>query len=185
MNPENQKHGTLINAAEVRFVRLLPGPIERVWDFITDPEKRVLWLAGGASDKRAGGKTKLVFNNKNLAPGEAVPEKYKEHAAEDISCIETITRYEPPHVLAHTWDEEEGAASEVTYELAPEGDQVRLTLTHRRPRDHKQLLGVSGGWHIHLAVLEAKLEGTPPPPFWSTLERLDKDYAARFGPAAA
>lgn len=186
MNPINQEHGTLLNAAEVRFVRLLPGPIERVWDFITDPDKRVLWLAGGTNDKRAGGKTKLIFDNKNLAgAAEPVPEKFKEHAANVFESTETITRYEPPHVLAHTWDEEEGLTSEVTYELTAEGDQVRLVLTHRRPRDHKQLLGVSGGWHTHLAVLVARLEGSPQPPFWGTLERVAKDYEERFGPAAA
>lgn len=180
----NTDHGTLVNGAEVRFVRLLPGPIERVWEFIADPGKRKLWFAGGTNDKRVGGKTKLIFDNKTLAdPDEPVPEKFKEHATKIFEGTETITRYEPPHVFAHTWDEGEGAASEVTFELAPEGDKVRLTLTHRRVRDLKQVIDVSGGWHIHLTVLVSLLEGSEQPPFWGTLERLEREYAERFNPA--
>ncbi len=37
---------------EVRLLRLLPGPIERVWDFIIDPEKRARWFAGGVGIPR-------------------------------------------------------------------------------------------------------------------------------------
>ncbi|MGV3663512.1 MAG: SRPBCC family protein [Prosthecobacter sp.] len=180
----NTDHGTLVNAAEVRFVRLLPGPIERVWEFLTDPDKRRLWFAGGTNDKRVGGKTKLIFDNKTLAdPAEAVPEKYQEHATKVFEGIETITRHEPPHVFAHTWGEEDGQASEVTFELTSEGDKVRLVLTHRRVDELKQVIDVSGGWHIHLTVLISILEGSEQPPFWTTLERLEREYAERFGPA--
>ena len=39
----------IIDADTVRFERLLPGPIERVWDHLTDPELRRTWLAGAAA----------------------------------------------------------------------------------------------------------------------------------------
>lgn len=179
MNPLNNQHGTLVNAAEVRFIRILPGPIERVWEYITDPGKRSLWFCGGTSEKKPGGKVKLVFNNKTLAPGpEEVPEKYKAHAADNIESDATVTRYEPPKVYAFQWDE-----GEVIFELEPQGDQVQLTLTHRNLPNKKELLDVSGGWHIHLIVLAAKLEGSIQPPFWSTLMRLEDEYKERFGPA--
>jgi hypothetical protein len=34
----------------VRFERLLPGPIERVWDYLTKPELQKTWLAESAAE---------------------------------------------------------------------------------------------------------------------------------------
>jgi uncharacterized protein YndB with AHSA1/START domain len=167
----NQEHGKYISAAEVRFVRLLPGPIERAWEYLTDPEKRRLWFCGGTTAKNVGGKMTLEFRNQELAPGEAVPEEYKEHAKEGILSEAVITRCERPRVYAFMWGE-----GEVVFELAPQGDKVQLTLTHRKLPDRKELLGVSGGWHVHLNVLVAKLEGGKAPPFWSTLGKVEREY---------
>ena len=33
------RNGTLLNPQTLQFQRLLPGPIERVWDYLTDAEK--------------------------------------------------------------------------------------------------------------------------------------------------
>ena len=33
----------------VRLERLLPGPIERVWAYLTEPDKRATWFAGSPS----------------------------------------------------------------------------------------------------------------------------------------
>ena len=41
---------------EIRIMRTLPGPIERVWTYLTDPAKRAKWFAGGPMELRAGGK---------------------------------------------------------------------------------------------------------------------------------
>jgi len=32
----NEEYGTVLSPTEVRFERLLPGPIETVWAFLTD-----------------------------------------------------------------------------------------------------------------------------------------------------
>jgi hypothetical protein len=37
-------------AQAVRFERLLPGPIERVWDYLTKPDLQRTWLAGSAPE---------------------------------------------------------------------------------------------------------------------------------------
>jgi hypothetical protein len=42
------------------------------------------------------------------------------------------------------------------------------------------MLEVSGGWHVHLDILEAKINGQMPPPFWKTHARLEREYAERF-----
>ncbi|MSU24304.1 MAG: hypothetical protein EXS32_10835 [Opitutus sp.] len=55
----NSALGDFTTPAEVRLVRLLPGPIKRVWEFLTDPEKRARWFCGGVTEQKAGGK--VVF----------------------------------------------------------------------------------------------------------------------------
>ena len=44
------KYGVVIAPNTIRFERLLPGPIERVWAYLTESEKRAKWLASGAMD---------------------------------------------------------------------------------------------------------------------------------------
>jgi hypothetical protein len=39
-----------IEFASVRIERLLPGPIERVWDYLTQPDLQRTWLAESAAD---------------------------------------------------------------------------------------------------------------------------------------
>ena len=171
---------------EVCFLRLLPGPIERVWEFLTDPEKRGRWLASGPMELRVGGKVSLQFHHATLTPQpvpEPVPEKYQAmitDRGEACDFTGTVTRCEPPHVLAYTWGESKGSRSEVTFKLTPEGRQVWLALTHHRLGDDpSQLAGVASGWHTHLAILGAKLAGETPPPFWATQSRHEATYAAQ------
>ena len=66
--------------------------------------------------------------------------------------------------------------SEITFELSPQGADVRLVLTHSRLANRAALVDVSGGWHIHLRVLADELNGRPKQPFWSELERLEAEY---------
>lgn len=40
-------YGEVVEPGTVRIERLLPGPIERVWAYLTDVDKRATWLAGG------------------------------------------------------------------------------------------------------------------------------------------
>ena len=41
-------YGTLIEPTTLKIQRMLPGPIERVWAYLTDSELRRKWLAAGA-----------------------------------------------------------------------------------------------------------------------------------------
>ncbi len=177
-------YGVLLEPDAVRFERLLPGPIERVWAWLTESDKRAQWLAAGDMPQRPGAAFELQFNNGQLsAPGEAVPERYRQYDR-PIASAHELLRYEPPHVLAISWGGGDEALSEVLFELASEGDKVRLVLTHRRLADRKTMLDVSGGWHTHLAVLAAKLAGRQPPRFWALLEQAEAGYAVRLGGTA-
>lgn len=173
MKINNDALGQFTGPAEVRLVRLLPGPIERVWEFLTDPEKRARWFAGGPMEPRQGGKAELFFHHKNIAPDETPPEDHKKMHESGFKMPVTVLRWEPPRVLSYTFDDE----SDVTFELTPQDDRVLLVLTHRsRGTDVPFLTGYARGWHTHLAQLLALLEGTARPPFWPMHARLKPEY---------
>ena len=170
--------GRVVGERVVRFERLLPGPVERVWAYLTESDKRARWLAGGDADLRDGGRIELNFHNGALTL-ETPPEKYSAHAGE-IRSEGRILRCEPPRVLAFSWEETHGEASEVHIELTPRGDHVLLVLTHSKLRDTAAMLDVSGGWHAHLALLEDHLSAREPRPFWTTLADAEAEYARRY-----
>jgi len=171
----NEEPGKFISPAEVRLVRTLPGPIERVWEYLTDPEKRARWFAGGPMELRVGGKMRLDFRHKNIAPNEVPPEDHKKHHEEGHSMEAVVTRCEPPRVLAFTFGSD--GESEATFELTTEGKHVRLVLTHRATGgDLPYMAQFASGWHTHLTHLIALLEGAPRPPFWPVHAKLKPEY---------
>jgi len=152
----------------VQFERLFPGPIERVWAYLTKPEQLRTWLADATVDLRVGGAIELRFDV------DEVPARRQAGAINRG----VITRYEPPHALAYTWCDAADATvdSHVTFELEKVGDQVRLVLTHRRlPARMNASFG--SGWHTHLAVLQARLLGQASPPFLVLFNELMPLYA--------
>ncbi len=158
---------------EIRIMRTLPGPIERLWTYLTDPEKRSRWFAGGPMELRVGGKMELFFQHKNIAPNETPPAEMAKVQDPGFKMPGTILRCEPPRVLSYTFDED----SDVTFELIPQNDKVLLILTHRsRGEDLPFLSGYASGWHTHFLILDALLGNTTPPPFWATHGRLKAEY---------
>lgn len=175
-NQAENEYGVAVDESTVRFERLLPGPIERVWAYLTDSDKRAEWFAGGKLEPRVGGELELTFRHSTLTPhDETAPEKYRKYEGVSFTC--RVTRYEPPHVLAHTFGQEEGG--EVVFELSEAGDKVRLVLTHTRIEDGAAARNYATGWHSHLSVLTAKLNGRVPEPFWETHARAEAEYAKR------
>jgi uncharacterized protein YndB with AHSA1/START domain len=171
--------GVVTQARTVRFQRVLPGPIERVWAYLTESEKRGRWLASGPMELRVGGRVELNFRNAELSPHvEQPPDKYR-HLAEGATIYGYVTRCDPPRLLSYTFDEASGVASEVTFELTPQADDVLLVLTHRRLPDRATMISVAGGWHTHLGILLDHLNGREPCPFWSTHTRLEAEYDRR------
>ena len=167
--------GVVTQARTVRLERVLPGPIERVWAYLTESEKRKTWLAAGPMELRVGGGVELTFNNTELTPHrEAPPDKYKEAGCAVVRG--RVTRCDPPRLLSYTWGESE---SEVTFELAPEGENVLLVLTHRRLPDRTTMVSVAGGWHAHVGIMIDRLNSREPRPFWSTHARLEAEYERR------
>jgi uncharacterized protein YndB with AHSA1/START domain len=171
-------YGTVIAPDAVRFQRVLPGPIELVWEYLTDSEKRGTWLASGPIELRVGGKVELNFFHANLSSEKSPPEKYK-HMENGATIVGRVTRCEPPRLLAYTWAAKPSDNTEVTFELTAQGDDVLLVVTHRRLDDRGMVVGVSSGWHAHLTLLADKLEGRGPSPYWSTFLAAFAEYEKR------
>ena len=173
------EYGVVTARDTVRIERTLPGPIERVWDYLTKSDMRATWLAAGDMELRPGGKVEHVFRNNSLTPDDdPPPAKYA--SAEDYHRMEgRITAIEPPRLLCYTWAEQRGDDSEVRFELESVGDAVRLVLTHTRLASRDDLLSVGAGWHAHLDVLAARLAGRTPDGFWRTHTRLEAEYERR------
>lgn len=164
--------GTLTEPATLCIERLLPGPVERVWAYLTDSDLRRRWLAAGEMELELGAPFELVWRNDQLSTStDPRPADFpEEHRLQS-----RITELDPPHRLAIEW----GSTGGVSFDLQPKGDQVLLTLTHHRVLDRATLLNVSAGWHAHLDILVAQAAGAESEPFWRTWTELKKEYDRR------
>src|SRR5690242_14541952 len=138
---------TIADRSTLIFVRRLPGPIERVWAYLTDPQFLVKWFSHGIVSDRIGGEVRF-----------------------EIGATGRVTAYQPPTLLEYTWSEPERESAcgpvvgaLVRWELAADGDHVLLTLTHSRLPE-KELLAHGAGWHTFLERLSECIEGREPQP---------------------
>jgi uncharacterized protein YndB with AHSA1/START domain len=162
-------YGVLTEPATLKIQRLLPGPIERVWAYLTESELRRQWLAAGQMEMKIGAPFEFVWRNDELTnpPGQRPPDFPDEHRMQS-----RITELDPPRKLAIAWRD----SGDVSFELEPKGKEVLLTVTHRRLPDRETILMVGAGWHMHLNILVARVTGTEPEPFWDGWSSLQKEY---------
>ena len=57
-----------IDAGTIEFVRILPGPIEKIWAYLWDSEKRGEWFCSGAMPTKPGEPFEMHFKHANLSP---------------------------------------------------------------------------------------------------------------------
>jgi uncharacterized protein YndB with AHSA1/START domain len=148
---------------ELRFVRPLSHPVDRVWDAITTPSGLSAWFPFDIEGPRAtGAPLKFVFR-----AGEA----------DDFSG--TMVEFTPRSAMELLWDGPET----LRLELAPSDEGCVLTLINRFSELGKAARD-GAGWHACLAALEAHLDGTSvdASAVWQSVHA---SYVARFGPAAA
>ena len=141
---------------DVVFERRIARPVEKVWAALTIPERIADWFTEAELDLRVGGHYRLSFAWENYA----------------ISGV--IIELEPLRRLTHTWPDKEHPDSVVRYELEPDGEGCRLTLTQTAlGRTHFDVLP---GWHTFLEALPGAADGVRTP--WSP-ER-DRATAERY-----
>ena len=174
-----EPYATMPAPATVRIERILPGPVERVWAYVTETDKRRKWLAEGPMDLRQGGAVALTFRNNGLSAETDRRDSSSSPNGVDHQMNGVISRCDPPRLLVFSWGLD-ATASEVTFELSPHGGDTRILVTHRRLADRRQLLSVSAGWHVHIGILMDLLSGAEPRSFWSQHARLEKVYSERF-----
>jgi uncharacterized protein YndB with AHSA1/START domain len=165
-------YGQLTEPTTLSIQRLLPGPAERVWAFLTQSDLRRRWFAAGDMDLTVGAPFTLVWRNDELTdPPGARPEGFgKEHSMESriIAC-------DPPRKLVFSWGD-----GDVSIGLEDRGGQVLLSLTHRRIAERSARLMIGAGWHAHLDILAARVSGaSPATPFWDGWLRLRQEYDRR------
>jgi uncharacterized protein YndB with AHSA1/START domain len=167
-----EAYGMLTEPATLKIQRLLPGPIERVWAYLTESDLRRQWLAAGQMEMKAGAPFEFVWRNDELTdpPGQRPPGFSEEHRMQG-----RITDLDPPRKLAIAWRD----TGDVSFDLEPVGNDVLLTLIHRRLADRAVMLKVGAGWHMHLDILVARARGQEPEPFWDAWSRLRGEYDRR------
>jgi uncharacterized protein YndB with AHSA1/START domain len=133
----------------VTFTRLLPGPIERVWEYLTDPTRLPTWFGESATiEPRQGGLVRLASGH--------------------IRGV--VTQWQPPRRLIYTWNVfDPGAAEDAvsaypesypTFELEARGNDVLLTFKHFPILD-RFVPQNAMGWHTMLDILTGALNGAP------------------------
>lgn len=164
--------GVLTEPATLTIERRLPGPVERVWSYLTDSDLRRQWMAAGAMEEKVGAPVEFIWRNDELTdPPGARPEGFAEEHR--MTC--EVTAIDVPHLLSISW----GNTGGVTFTLQEKGDEVLLTVVHRRIEDPAVRLNVSAGWHAHIDVLDARLRGRTPAPHWDNWTALRSLYAER------
>jgi uncharacterized protein YndB with AHSA1/START domain len=135
------------------YVTYIRTSAEKLWSALTTPEftKQYWFGAQMVSDWKAGGPWKMQF-----------PDGRVTDAGE-------VLEVDPPRRLVLRWQNEfrpelkaEGPAKCV-FELEPNGDIVKLSITHSIARaDSKLIVAVSGGWPKILSNLKSLLETGKP-----------------------
>ncbi len=164
--------GDLIEPTTLRIERVLPGPIERIWTYLTDSKLRGKWLASGEMELRIGGRVELIWRNAELTPHN---EKPPEGQSEEHRMVGAVTALDAPRMIEFDWPN----VGSVTFELVPSGSEVRFIVTHRKIPNRGTKVGVSAGWHAHLDVLVDVANNRVPEPFWPRVQRLRAEYDKR------
>jgi uncharacterized protein YndB with AHSA1/START domain len=118
--PFNETHGQLIDTGTLRIQRRLPGPIERVWSYLTESSLRQQWLASGALSLVPRASFELVWRNDELSSSPA--ERTDGFSAESRATCQLL-EVDPPRRRHYTWP----GVGEVSIELESQGSEVMLT----------------------------------------------------------
>ena len=135
------------------YVTYIRTTADALWKALTDTDFIPQWWMGVRTEAewRVGGPWKLILTDGRTADSGEVLE------------------FEPPKRLALKWRNEfmpeltaEGW-SQCLFELEPQGEAVKLTVTHSIPREGSKLIqAVSGGWPQILSNLKTLVETGQP-----------------------
>ncbi|MEU1200943.1 SRPBCC family protein [Streptomyces sp. NPDC005813] len=124
----------------VRFSRTYDHPVDRVWQFVTDPDELAQWFPSRAEFEPRPGGTVTFSGDPNTADSQG-----------------RVLAVDPPRHLSFAW-----GGDELHFDLeALDDERTRFTLT--------DVLGAAdtaarngAGWEVCLAALDAKARGEHP-----------------------
>ena len=154
-------YGVLAEPGTLKFQRLLPGPIERVWKYLVESDLRRQWLAAGKMELKVGAPVEFIWRNDEL---NNPPSQRLAGFPEEQRMQGRITALDEPRNLALAWD----GFGEVSYELEIKGGDVLLTMIQRGLPNRDVVVMFGAGSHVHLDILAACLNGDRPPLFWDS-----------------
>jgi uncharacterized protein YndB with AHSA1/START domain len=184
--PNNQSYdpnlGRVINESTFQFERILPAPVNRVWQYLTNSDFLSSWLAVASIECRVGGRVELQFDQLEIP----------ERAEQGTTIRGLVSAYEAERKLEYSWiDTTSHLESAVSFELTAQGNETKLTVTHSRVPSARMHVFMAG-WHAHLDILTARLKNAVPPLFQKRFREVVQTYAmlaASFiiaiGPASA
>jgi DNA-binding transcriptional ArsR family regulator/uncharacterized protein YndB with AHSA1/START domain len=157
--------------AALTIQRILPGPIVRVWAYLTESDFPANgWRRVNGDEGRHA--FELIWRNSELtgparqAAGRIWRRAWlaePDHRARSATQTRLhLGKERRPHLRARA-----------------EGREVSLTVIHRRLPDRGMMLGVSVAWHADPALLVARPSGNEPEPFWDGWSRLKAEYDRR------
>jgi uncharacterized protein YndB with AHSA1/START domain/DNA-binding transcriptional ArsR family regulator len=129
------------------YVTYIESSPERVWEALTDADLTArFWGHGNVSDWQVGS-----------------PWEHRRVDGSGIAdVVGTVLESIPPRRLTITFDapgeEASGEPSQVTFDIEPYHEIVRLTVTHQNIPDQDALDAVAGGWPAVCANLKSLLE---------------------------
>ncbi|WP_431954546.1 SRPBCC family protein [Actinacidiphila sp. bgisy167] len=132
---------TVDGRTALRMERRLAHPPPMVWRALTEPGRLTQWFPSDVEmEPRAGGKVRFPFRH---GEGEATEGE--------------VAEWNPPHVLAYTWDDDV-----LRWELEPESLGTVLVLTHTFA-DRPGAASFAAGWDACISRVDPVLAGGPVP----------------------
>lgn len=143
--PESSELGTIRREGgyiEARLERRFDHEPKTVWTALTEPARLVEWLAPGRIALVEGGEAKLNFTDSGIV------------------IDSRVSAIAEPRLLEYSWSGPGEPLRPVRWELDPEENGTRLSLTLRIP-ESEDAARACAGWEAHLEMLAAALEGVP------------------------
>lgn len=158
-----------------RLERTLKAPIEKVWSYFADGDKRAKWFTGGDALIANGQNFTITFAHHRITD-EKPPARWAEMESGESAMTGRVLVFEPPHRLAITWGDGEECVSEVLFELTAFGDETRLVLTHTKIDTDAAVRDFAGGWTAHIEMLANVLDGKSTNRFWASVVEAHEVY---------